>query len=132
MRHVKIFLVMVGITCLALQCDKKGTPPDEKEPVPDDTLYANDTFLRYWCFPKGSWWVYKRMDTNAKVYDTVTILNQNHEMKYNPQYADYMIESYNLNLEHSSSFFVDSYFNEIYDRKKLIQTLNNPGSNANV
>ena len=73
MRHLKIFLVIVGIICLALQCDKKGTPPDEKEPVPDDTLYANDTFLRYWYFPKGSWWVYKRMDTNANVYDTTSV-----------------------------------------------------------
>jgi hypothetical protein len=127
MSHVKIFLVIAGITCLALQCDKKGTPPQNNEPVPEDTLYANDTFLRYWYFPKGSWWVYERMDTNANVYDTVTILNQNREMKYNPRYADYMIESFNLNLRHSSA-----YFTKINKGRPLIQTIDNPALNPNI
>ncbi|MCB0737194.1 MAG: hypothetical protein KDC92_06755 [Bacteroidetes bacterium] len=41
-----------------------------------DTLYQSDSFKSYWYFPEGSWWVYKRMDTTADVYDTATIIER--------------------------------------------------------
>ncbi|MBI1184093.1 hypothetical protein GC194_07470 [bacterium] len=41
-----------------------------------DTLYQSDSFLSYWFFPVGSWWVYKRVDTKAVIYDTARVTEQ--------------------------------------------------------
>ncbi len=77
-----LWIALPLILFSGLKCDKPNK--EDPQPKPEDTLYANDTFLRYWYFPKGSWWVYKRMDTNARVYDTVRVFYTSREMKYDP------------------------------------------------
>ncbi|MCB0737195.1 MAG: hypothetical protein KDC92_06760 [Bacteroidetes bacterium] len=93
MRKLKIFVLALGLFSMVLyeSCDRP-------EPVPEccydcschypcdnledftypytDTLYLSDSFLSYWYFPVGSWWVYKRLDTAADVYDTARVVNQ--------------------------------------------------------
>lgn len=40
----------------------------------DELVEAPPEFLRYWYFPKGSWWVYQLQDT-VGVYDTMRVVS---------------------------------------------------------
>lgn len=78
-----------------IHCKKKVEPPE-----PTATLYVNDTFKCYWYFPEGSWWVYKRMDTTAEVYDTAVVTLNMCEMIFD-RFQPYEWEYCAVKIEHS-------------------------------
>ncbi|MEQ8625495.1 MAG: hypothetical protein RJQ00_03670 [Vicingaceae bacterium] len=81
-----------------------------------DTLFVNDTFLTYWHFPVGSWWVYKRIDTSAEVYDTATVVRSVYEV-INNSFSEFARENYEMNIEHT-------YYRSAYDGGKGNQFVN--------
>ncbi|MBI1184094.1 hypothetical protein GC194_07475 [bacterium] len=70
-----------------------------------DTLYQSDSFLSYWFFPVGSWWVYKRVDTMADIFDTAVVVKQDRGIACDCQMlGDKCIERASLHINHSAIF----------------------------
>jgi hypothetical protein len=78
-KHTLKLLIAISTLILAISSCKPNDPEPcydcEKQKLTRDTIYNNDTFLSYCFFPEGSWWIYKRTDTTAEVYDTVTVVS---------------------------------------------------------
>jgi hypothetical protein len=79
MKNVLILSILLLIGTISFLGCKSNDPEPcidcEKQSLPRDTIYNNDTFLSYCFFPEGSWWIYKRTDTTANVFDTVTVVS---------------------------------------------------------
>ncbi|MCB0738918.1 MAG: hypothetical protein KDC92_15525 [Bacteroidetes bacterium] len=68
-----------------------------------DTLFQNDTFKSYWYFPEGSWWIYKRVDTTADVYDTARVKRTFRKILCDCEFiGDECLEQLELEISHSS------------------------------
>ncbi|MBI1184419.1 hypothetical protein GC194_09115 [bacterium] len=92
--------------CYDCSCEEWPCPESNAFTYPyTDTLYQSDSFLRYWFFPIGSWWVYKRVDTTADVYDTAVVTRQDHGIACNCKIlGDVCRERYWLEVMHSYNF----------------------------
>lgn len=65
--------ILVLIVSTSFSCKKDD--PDKCKIV----LEAPSTFLDYWFFPQGSWWVYKLKNSSPAIYDTITVSNSQSE-----------------------------------------------------
>lgn len=102
---LKFLLPLFFIATLAVQCDKDDeSDPNEIidfiPPQPTDTLYMSDELKSYFYFPKDSWWVYKRTDTNALIYDTARVVRIINEIFYS-NFAPYAWEKITHVTEHT-------------------------------
>ncbi|MCB0737250.1 MAG: hypothetical protein KDC92_07035, partial [Bacteroidetes bacterium] len=80
-----------------------------------DTLYQSDSFKSYWYFPEGSWWVYKRMDTTADVYDTATIIVRSSGIACNCKLlGDVCRERIWVEVQHSNERIKNSSGNNVF------------------
>lgn len=104
----KLLTSLLIIFCLT-QCknDDGGITiknPFEEEPSdlppPTDTIYVSNELKSYYFFPKGSWWVYKRIDTNAVVYDTAVVATVYNELEYS-RFLPYAWEAAAVGITHS-------------------------------
>lgn len=111
MKH-KTTTLLLFLALLLAKLSFTGCGPDVEPPPtaiePQDTFYANDTFLRYWHFPKGSWWVYQRTDTAATLYDTATVIGYRKEILYYPEESPYAFEACGMGIFHSTKLYGDS------------------------
>ena len=77
MKHLKCYLLLLALPCLALQCD-----PDTKDDEQKPTYYMSEEFKDYVLFPEGSWWVYKnqygQLDTVKIIWQEIEVENSNH------------------------------------------------------
>ena len=99
-----IFLGLIAIynqSCCRGDCDDE--PIDTNE-LAIDTVFNNDTFLSYWYFPEGSWWVYKRTDTTADIYDTATVTRTYRAFKPRSRAVEKLYENLIMDISHSSKY----------------------------
>jgi len=97
MKHLKCYLLLLALPCLALQCD----PDDEQEP----TYYMSEEFKDYVLFPEGSWWVYENQYGQI---DSINLFSQDTEIKDGKDNYPYNFEWVNQNL------FTSHYNDTIY------------------
>jgi hypothetical protein len=91
-----ILVSMIVTITFTLKCCK---PERDKC---EDTRYFEQEFLDYWYFPEGSWWVYKRIDTSADVYDTAVVTQvRNPEIIEDKVFVDYCYEYLCVAVTHS-------------------------------
>ena len=109
-------------------CDGCTHPPNLGPPT--DTLFLNKNLKNYYFFGVGSWWVYKRLDTNTVVYDTAILVRK---------YQDFnSIYSYPVAREIASVAFIHSYYNSLSPNsgypqmQRSIQNNNSEGDNVSM
>jgi hypothetical protein len=90
-----VLLISFFIVTILNSCEKKEDPPK-----PTGSLYMSEELKSYYFFPKGSWWVYKRIDTTAEIYDTATVVHSESEMVFN-ELLPYEWEEVAVNIEHT-------------------------------
>ncbi len=102
-----LLVFFVGTICLTAWRDDgtlviPGTDIGTNQPLPEptDTLYVDQELKSYYFFPQGSWWVYKRIDTNALIYDTAVVATIYNVIEYN-EYFPYAWEAAAIGIEHS-------------------------------
>jgi hypothetical protein len=109
-------------------CSDCTHPPNSAPPT--DTLFLNPNLKNYFFFGEGSWWVFKRLDTNAIVYDTATLVRKYHD--YNSIY------SYPIAREIASVTFLHSYYKSLNSNsgyaqiQRSIQNENSEGDNISM
>ena len=59
MKHLKIYILLLALPCLALQCNKD----DDDKNDPKDVTRLSEEFKSYAYFKEGSWWVYKELNS---------------------------------------------------------------------
>jgi hypothetical protein len=104
MKLFRLFLLLITVVIVLLQTDCDTTPIDP-HPGFTDTLFQSQDFLDYWYFNEGSWWVYKRTDTSADVYDTVRAVKSWVKLSFSPLTKPYAFEQYFMNVEHDAEHF---------------------------
>ncbi len=92
MKNLLLFTVLFLL--LFTSCKK------EERPKPTESYYMSAELKSYYFFPKGSWWVYKRTDTTATIYDTATVVNSVSEMIFD-ELAPFEWEHVAVNIEHT-------------------------------
>jgi|SRR5690554_138035 len=106
---MKKLLIYTLLSLLLYNSCKKEDPPK-----PTDSYYMSAELKSYYFFPKGSWWVYKRIDTTAEIYDTATVVRSESKMIFN-ELAPFEWEYVAINIEHthypSSPRSVSPYLN---------------------
>ncbi|MBT4727910.1 MAG: hypothetical protein HN691_17540 [Bacteroidetes bacterium] len=93
-------------------CDKEPINPN---PGFTDTLFQSQEFLDYWYFQEGSWWVYKRTDTIAEIYDTATVTENWKRFIFSKYAMPYSIERYYMDVYHSSKYLAKDGQNINYE-----------------
>jgi hypothetical protein len=61
----------------------------------------NQNLKNFYFFGEGSWWVYKRTDTNVVVYDTARLVRRIQEFDYSRLTAPFAIEHLEVGIEHN-------------------------------
>ena len=97
MKHLKCYLLLLILPCLALQCD-----PDTKDDEQKPTYYMSEEFKDYVLFPEGSWWVYENQYGQL---DTVKIIWQEISIKKGK-------DDYPYNYEWLTHHFKTTYYND--------------------
>ena len=99
--EASLFILVSIALILTLKCCK---PERDKC---KNTRYFEQEFLDYWYFPEGSWWVYKRIDTSAEVYDTAVVVKvYAPEIIEDKTFVDYCYEYLELSVTHSNKHFL--------------------------
>lgn len=94
-------VLFLGLIVTYNQSCCRGDCDDEPiDTVTYDTLFQNDTFLSYWFFPEGSWWVYKRTDTNVVAYDTARVTLSELRQELHP--SGKVLSMYMMHITHSN------------------------------
>jgi hypothetical protein len=110
-RLILLFMI-VGIVFQQSGCD---TTPIDPHPGYTDTLFQSQDFLDYWYFNEGSWWVYKRTDTSADVFDTAIVTKTSKKYIFSKYYFPYCVEKYYMHVFHTSVDIVSDGLNIIYE-----------------
>ena len=92
---------MSVILLMNSNCDKEPINPN---PGFTDTLFQSQEFLDYWYFEEGSWWVYKRIDTVAEIYDTAIVTRTWNQFIFSKYFQPYCIERYYMDVYHKSEY----------------------------
>jgi len=82
-----VLLIFFYITAIYHSCEKKEDPIN-----PKGKLYVSNELKSYYFFPKGSWWVYKRIDTTAEIYDTATVVCSESKMIFDSHMLPYVLK----------------------------------------
>ena len=124
------FLILLCIT----QCkpdDDCSDCTDPTLPPPTDTIFLNQNLKNFYFFGEGSWWVYKRTDTNAVVYDTSRLVRSVQQFQYSRLTAPFAVESAAIAIEHSKyKPYVVDFLNPNLTR--TIQNAGLEGDNLNM
>ena len=97
-----IFLLFI-LFCIT-QCkpdDDCSDCTDPTLPPPTDTIFLNQNLKNFYFFGEGSWWVYKRTDTNAVVYDTSRLVRSVQQFQYSRLTAPFAVENSEVGIEHN-------------------------------
>lgn len=97
------FLSNYNQSCCRGDCDDE---PIDTVKIIYDTLAQNDTFMQYWFFPVGSWWIYKRIDSNTNEYDTATVTYANSEFHPPKRGSISFFHAAQLRIEHTSKHII--------------------------
>jgi|SRR5690554_364865 len=91
-----VLLIFFFITATFHSCEKKEDPIK-----PKGKLYVSNELKSYYFFPKGSWWIYQRIDTTAQIFDTATVVHSSNEMKFTPYLYPYEYEDAMVRIKHT-------------------------------
>lgn len=110
-------LFFILLTGLFTQC-KEDKDEEREIPKPTKSIGVSEELKSYYYFPEGSWWIYQRKDTNAIVYDTAIVVENQRELIFEPDIIPYEWELLRTNIDHS-------YFEAfpIYDNLKTFRVL---------
>jgi hypothetical protein len=101
-----LLFVLAGVLMAGASCKDKNIACKTSELVE-----APPEFLKYWYFPKGSYWIYKLQDTTG-VYDTVRVV-KNEITHFEPY--DHVMDQvpcsnrYNTYWQHSNEVYFNPY-----------------------
>lgn len=98
--QLKIYLILLALPCLALQCDPDNN--NGKDPKP--TYYMSEEFKDYVFFPEGSWWFYENQYGQK---DSVYLFWKKTKIVKNSKTVEY---NYEMFKQHLTSSFYDSLF----------------------
>ena len=115
MKDLSLSLVVIILCLIITSCKKESSPEPEK------TIYANDTFLRYWYFPKGSYWIYEKAESQSQIIDSAVVVLAKRRISYNPTYSPYEFENHILHIQHHSRYFGASNQNTF---KQILRQIN--------
>jgi hypothetical protein len=106
----KILYPLIILCCFAAckpdeDCEDCGII-DHSFPPAEDTIYVSEELKNYYFFGEGSWWVYKRTDTNAIIYDTATLVKRESRIVYERIY-------YPTAWEYTFTGILHSHYNAI-------------------
>jgi len=104
MKILKIIALFLAVFLLFtnMNCENEPINP---HPGFTDTLFQSQEFLDYWYFKEGSWWVYKRTDTTAEIYDTAFVKKAWKEFIFSKYAMPYAIERYYMDVYHNAECF---------------------------
>jgi hypothetical protein len=103
---------MSVILLMNSNCDKEPINPN---PGFTDTLFQSHEFLDYWYFEEGSWWIYKRTDTVAEIYDTAIVTRTWNQFIFSKYFQPYCIERYYMDVYHTSEYLAKDGQNINYE-----------------
>jgi len=102
-----LFIAIITFSIILINscCDD----PELINPHPGftDTLFQSQEFLDYWYFKEGSWWVYKRTDTTADIYDTAFVKKAWKKFIFSKYAMPYAIERYYMDVYHNAESFTE-------------------------
>ena len=78
MKHLKIYILLLALPCLALQCKK-----DDDKKDPEEVTRLSEEFKDYAYFKEGSWWVYKEL--NSGYLDSAYIIRSDILVEHRPE-----------------------------------------------
>jgi len=109
MKILKIIALFLAVFLLFtnMNCENEPINP---HPGFTDTLFQSQEFLDYWYFKEGSWWVYKRTDTTAEIYDTAFVKKAWKEFIFSKYAMPYAIERYYMDVYHNAECFTKKGF----------------------
>jgi hypothetical protein len=137
-KYFEILFPILLISLLSVHCtdDDDSNDPcashgslNDCVPPGIDTLFVGDEIKKYYFFPKGSWWVYERTDTNASIYDTVKVIETFNNTKYQERLLPYAWQNLMCRVEHSYYESFQANWEGPYGFKQLrVQYFNTSGS----
>jgi hypothetical protein len=111
LKIIILFSLAVSLSTINYSCKNEGDDPNSET----DTIFHDQEFLDYWFFPKGSWWVYQRTDTNAIIYDTAIVVYEENYFQGSTYYTNTREQKTGIRIEHSNDYF--KYPNSQIDSK---------------
>jgi hypothetical protein len=130
----RIILILFFTSLVFINCNPNNgceDCPDPNIPPPKDTIYFPQEFLDYVYFNEGSWWIYQRIDTSEKVYDTVEVERASIKIYFIPQKSTiHAIEQGESKFTHSNNSFFKSniapkdrwqiFSSDVYDSNRFV------------
>ena len=133
-----LFMALLGIHC-AEDDDSDNDPCASHGSLNDcvpsgiDTLFVSDELKKCYYFPVDSWWVYKRTDTNASIYDTVRVIETLDNIKYQERFVPYAWQKLMCRVEHSYYKSFQVHWDGPYGFQQLrVQFFNSAGSSDGI
>jgi len=103
MKHIlfSLFVVMLFTNCEKEVIEENFVIVDHSYPRAEDTIYMSEELKSYFLFEEGSWWIYKRTDTNVAIYDTATLVRKTDFVYYERIYAPTAWQKVGAAVEHT-------------------------------